>query len=102
MALTPEQIKDEASHHGFIDNTDQLVKFARAIEAEVRKQDEALIRQLVDALEGAQKHHSTTSLPLAIQNFGSPEACGQFGTELWRKRIPAVITAGRTRLEGKP
>ena len=37
MALTPEQIKDEASHHGFIGSTEMLVKFARAIEAEVRK-----------------------------------------------------------------
>ena len=36
--MTPEQIKDEASHHGFIGNTDQLVKFARAIEAEARAQ----------------------------------------------------------------
>lgn len=31
--LTDEQIKDEASYHGFIGNTDQLIKFARAIEA---------------------------------------------------------------------
>ncbi len=31
----------------------EVVKFARAIEAEVRKQDDALIRQLVEALEGS-------------------------------------------------
>lgn len=30
--LTVNQIKDEASYHGFIGNTDQLVKFVRAIE----------------------------------------------------------------------
>lgn len=34
--LTDEQIKDEASHHGFIGSTEMLVNFARAIEAEVR------------------------------------------------------------------
>ena len=34
--LTDEQIKDEASHHGFIGSTEMLVKFARAIESEVR------------------------------------------------------------------
>ena len=31
--LTLEQIKDEASHHGFLGSTDQLVKFVRGIEA---------------------------------------------------------------------
>ena len=51
MALTPEQIKDEASYYGFIGNTDQLVKFARAIESEVRKQDGALIQQMLTALD---------------------------------------------------
>ena len=50
--VTPERIKDEASHHGFIGSTEMLVRFSRAIEAEVRKDDEALIRQLVAALEG--------------------------------------------------
>lgn len=33
VPLTDEQIKDEASHHGFIGSTDQLVKFVRGIEA---------------------------------------------------------------------
>lgn len=50
MALTPEQIKDEASYHGVIGSTEMLVKFARAIEAEVRKDDTELIRQLVEAV----------------------------------------------------
>ena len=31
--LTDEQIKDEASHHGFIGSTEMLVKFVRGIEA---------------------------------------------------------------------
>ena len=35
-------------------------QFARAIEAEVRKQDEALIRQLVAALEGYRRNHNDT------------------------------------------
>ena len=48
-----------------------------AIEAEVRKQDEALIRQLVEALEKADK----------ISGYPNN-----------RK----TITAGRARLEGKP
>lgn len=30
--LTDEQIKDEASYHGFIGSTEMLVKFVRAIE----------------------------------------------------------------------
>ena len=101
MALTPEQIDrliqqadGLAPKEGSIFRT--LVKLT---EAAVGKQDDELIQQMVEALEGAQKHHSTTSLPLAIQNFGSREACGQFETELWRKRIPAVITAGRARLQ---
>lgn len=33
VPLTDEQIKDEASYHGFIGSTDQLIKFVRGIEA---------------------------------------------------------------------
>ena len=51
--------------------------FARAIEAEVRRQDEALIRQMVEALENADR---ISGYP----NYKKP------------------ITAGRARLEGKP
>ena len=54
----------------------EVVKFARAIEAEVRKQEDALILQLVEALEYK-------------------------GRAPWKKRQPAHI-AGRARLEGKP
>lgn len=46
MALTPEKIDEIA---GPADYFDRRV-FARAIESEVRARDEALIRQLVDAL----------------------------------------------------
>ena len=62
MALTPEQIAEMmretwgcasiAPRHA--------VGFARAIEAEVRKQDDELIQQLVEALEG--------SIPIAMGN----------------------------------
>ena len=46
-----EDFRSQYKHGGTtFDDFDALV-FARAIEAEVRKQDEALIRQLVEALE---------------------------------------------------
>ena len=51
--------------------------FARAVEAEVRKQDEALIRQLVEALESVD---SAMPFPVARQ----------------------VLKVARARLEGKP
>lgn len=52
------------------------MKFARAIEAEVRKQDDALILQLVEALDGVH----------AGEHQGG---------------VDEAITAGRARLEGK-
>lgn len=55
-----------------------IIRFARAIEAEVRAQDEALIRQLVDALE----YHVEQTRPIS--------------------RTEEAIAAGRARLEGKP
>lgn len=57
MALTPERISRLATEahiafclgkHGSFE-----MALARAIEAEVRKQDEALIRQMLEALETA-------------------------------------------------
>ena len=51
--------------------------FARAIEAEVRKDDDALILQLVEALEGYRHNHNDT------------QPCD-------------AERAGRARLEGKP
>lgn len=72
---------------------------ARAIETEVRKQDEALIRQLVEALERAKKHHFTTSLPLVIENYGSKIKCANEGSIVWRDLVPSAIAAGRARLE---
>ena len=56
MALSDERIEEISGavpgsddHEGHID----ALEFARAIEAEVRAQDEALIRQLVEALENS-------------------------------------------------
>lgn len=78
MALSDDKLWDLWNAQG----TDNMSKeeafvFARAIEAEVRKQDTELIRQLVDALEKADK----------ISGYPNN-----------RK----TITAGRARLEGKP
>ena len=55
--LTPEQIEglncidiDRLDYEVFEINKDSVKEFARAIEAEVRKQDDALIRQMFEAL----------------------------------------------------
>ena len=56
-----------------------VVRVCRAVEAEVHKQDEALIRRLVDAL-------GVATTPLAKD----------------RQEVLRAITAGRARLEGKP
>lgn len=108
--LTPEQIIGKAHEAGLYQdeiNTQlplwvltqqELEWFARAIEAEVRKQDDALIQQLVEALERAKKHHSTTSLSLVIENYGSRIKCANEGSIVWRDLVPSAITAARTRL----
>ena len=50
--LTPEQIDLAIQQHvDPVATYGRLHNFARAIEAEVRKQDAALIRQLLEALE---------------------------------------------------
>ena len=54
MALTPEQIDLAIQQHvDPVATYGRLHNFARAIEAEVRKQDTELIRQMLDALDGA-------------------------------------------------
>ena len=75
MALTPEQIDEIA---GPADYFDRRV-FASAIEAEVRKQDDALIQQLVQALEGSV---AITMVKIDQRN--------------------AALTAGRAWLKDKP
>lgn len=74
MALTRDQIDDLAEEGVFLGN---VYEIARAIEAEVRKQDDALILQLVEALE----YHRAQTRPI--------------------DRTDEAITAGRARLEGK-
>lgn len=80
MALTPEQIGRISRPYGesSIQGFDHILAFAQAIEAEVRKQDDALIRQLVEALE----YHRAQTRPIELTD--------------------EAITAGRARLEGKP
>ena len=46
-----EDFRSQYKHGGTTFDDFDALAFARAIEAEVRKQDEALIRQLVEALE---------------------------------------------------
>ena len=63
MALSDDQIvniwgREPRYHAAPIGSTD--IAFARDIEAEVRKQDDALILQLVDALEGYRRNHNDT------------------------------------------
>ena len=63
MALSDDQIvniwgREPRYHAAPIGSTD--IAFARDIEAEVRKQDEALILQLVEALEGYRRNHNDT------------------------------------------
>ena len=67
-----------------------IFDFAHAVESEVRKQDEALILQLVDALE-----HIRRCIPT-----------GGFAQIHWDsasfEQIVQAAEAGRARLEGKP
>ena len=61
MALSDDQIvniwgREPRYHAAPIGSTD--IAFARAIEAEVRKQEDALILQLVEALEGYRRNHN--------------------------------------------
>ena len=77
MALTPEQIDLAIQQHvDPVATYGRLHNFARAIEAEVHKQDESLIRQMLEALE---KVDQAMPFPVARQ----------------------AITAARARLRGK-
>lgn len=76
--------------------------FARAIEAEVRKDDEALILQLVEALcECAEdSQEQLDRMEAARLRDYKPNAIA------WQEdtiaKATAAIVAGRARLEGKP
>ena len=45
---------------GYKSQWERLFDFGYAVEAEVRKQDDALILQLVEALEGYRRNHNDT------------------------------------------
>ena len=81
--LTPEQIDLAIQQHvDPVATYGRLHNFARAIEAEVRKQDEALILQLVEALE----------------DF---DDAGPLG-EGWKSAsLLSLLASARARLEGK-
>ena len=89
MALTPERIMELSDRllrvvgAGYVRPQD-ADGFARAIESEVRKDDEALIRQMVEALDTA--FHQTCSV-------GRPKD--------W-EQIRNALHSARARLEGKP
>ena len=86
MALSDDAIIAIAEKHlVLIDNGE--FEFARAIEAEVRKNDDALIRQLVEAMEGVKALNMGGELALWTAEFD---------------RLLSAITTGRARLEGKP
>ena len=92
--LSDEQIEnlndismDRLDYEIFEIDQGSVKEFARAIEAEVRKQDDALIRQMLDALEYAYR-------PLCMC-FAGCDNCDP------TKEIPdaqAAITAARARL----
>ena len=84
MALSDKQISQMWSK-AHDDTSDRMAHqvLARAIEAEVRKQDTELIRKLVEALENS---HATL-----WEEEDDPE-----------RPAHAAIAAGRARLESKP
>lgn len=62
----------------------------------------ALLVRALEALEAAQKHHGTTSMPLAIERFGSIEAVGEFGRKTWRELVPQAIAGLKAATSAAP
>jgi hypothetical protein len=89
MALTPERIMELSDRllrvvgAGYVRPQD-ADGFARAIESEVRKDDEALIQQLVEALDEA-----TTYTASAMWSPSMTNECKE------------LVAKGRARLDGK-
>ena len=65
----------------------RILDAGHAIEDEVRKQDDALIQQMLDALENSSPHTD--------RSFAWKDG-------KWQNQRTAAITAARARLEGKP
>ena len=87
MALTPEQIDLAIQQHvDPVATYGRLHNFARAIEAEVRKQDEALIRRMLEALDDLTEAGEDA--------WGEERPCVRFGKK--------ALTAARARLGAKP
>jgi hypothetical protein len=85
--LTPKQIDLAIQQHvDPVATYGRLHNFARAIEAEVRKQDDALILQLVEAMEGVKALNMGGELALWTAEFD---------------RLMSAITAARARLGAK-
>lgn len=84
MALSDDRIWKLAEVHTKYDRNTHVVFFARAVEAEVRKQDDALIQQLVEALETCDEG----------DGYNGPY---QYHSEI---AVESAITAGRARLGG--
>jgi len=87
MTLSDDRIREIERSYVY-SQTATLVDFARAIEAEVRKDDEALIRQLVDALEQSQPY---------VESCANGKRVQWWGAQL--DRAQDAINAARARLE---
>lgn len=81
--LTSERIRELWENYS---PTQGIESFARAIEAEVRKEDEALIRQMLDAL-----------------SWSSPNVDAAHGwkNEAWTRKRSEAITAALARLDAQ-
>ena len=82
MALTRDRIDDLAEDGVFLGN---VYEIAQAIEAEVRKQDEALIQRLAEALDDLTEAGEDA--------WGEERLCVRFGKK--------ALTAARARLGEK-
>lgn len=80
MALTTDRIRELWENYS---PTQGIESFARSVEAEVRKQDDALILQLVEALDDL--------TGAGEEAWGEERPCVRIGKE--------TITAARARLE---
>ena len=98
MALSDEQIRELAEDGLFFSS---IYEITRAIEAEVRKQDEALIRQMHDALcecaEDSQEQLDRMEAAKLRQYKPQAVACQEATIDAAKR----AITAARARLGDK-
>ena len=79
--------------------TKEVVDLTRTIEAMTLEQDNGgpevrnLLAHALAALTEAQRHHFVTSLPLAIETYGSRDKAAAAGLETWRNLVPGAIKA---------